>query len=109
MVGPIVVHETRKPGGGGGGNNANALAMINQYTVTDPTLPYEEMFCPNERCPSHPGASSEEEAAAGAARRRTDVVRRPDVAVVVIVRTHYQRQEFAFVCTECQHKWTTSK
>lgn len=91
MVGPTVVHETRKPGGAGD-RGAAALAQIHKDTTKDPTLPREYMFCPNPRCESHPGNGV---ATAGAA----------DVAEVVIVRTHYQRQEYAFVCAVCQHKW----
>lgn len=90
LIGPTVVHETRKPGGAGDRGGA-ALAQINKYTTMDPTLPREYVCCPNPRCESHPGGGR----AAAAA----------DVAEVVVVRTHYQRQEYAFVCSVCQHKW----
>lgn len=89
-----MVHETRKPGGTGD-RSAAALAQIDKYTIKDPTLPREHMRCPNPRCKSHPDRGAA--AAAGGATS--------DLAEVVIRRTHYQRQEYAFVCTVCQHKW----
>jgi hypothetical protein len=82
MVGPAVVYATRKTGGATGGG----LAAITEYTIMDPTLPHEWMRCPNAQCTSHETS-------------------RDDLADVVLVRTHYARYEFAFVCTECKHKW----
>lgn len=105
MLGPTVVHETRNPGagGGGGGGASSALAQISKYITMDPTLPHELLLCPNPTCPSHPGMTAAAAAAQGS--RSAASAAADDVADVVIVRTNYQRQEYAFVCTECQHKW----
>lgn len=82
IIGPAVVYATRKSGGATGGG----LAAITEHTIKDPTLPHEWMRCPNTQCTSHETS-------------------REDLADVVLVRTHLARYEFAFVCTECNHKW----